>query len=237
MHLFRHAVWQHLKTHSREQMQPMQLCICSGRHFEKTFENSLRRKIVQMQPMRLWICSARQWQKTLENSLLGTAYPTLFHPQWWEDTSLWQLWAKQEIWKSTSSFTLEKNLQLRKMLVLKCWILWPQYWRLSDLKWPPDKGRVEVLDGDLGVLVAQQDGLFCHQPAPSSKLIASHQFERPAPSCFIFTKGSSFPAPFFNFLILDWIGFTTDYGVPIHAKSGWYLWYITANFFRFSAIF
>ena len=40
MHLFRHAVWQHLKTHSREQMQPMQLCICSGRHFEKTFENS-----------------------------------------------------------------------------------------------------------------------------------------------------------------------------------------------------
>ena len=51
MHLFKHAVWQHLKTHSREQMQPMQLCIFSGRHFEKTFENSLRRKIVQMQPM------------------------------------------------------------------------------------------------------------------------------------------------------------------------------------------
>ena len=188
--------------------------------------------------MRLWIFSGRQCQKTLENSLLGTAYQTSLRPKKWEDTSLWQLFEpSRRSEKAPSHSHWRKTLQLRKMLVLKCWILWPQYWRLSDLKWPPDKGRVEVLDGDLGVLVAQQDGLFCHQPAPSSKLIASHQFERPAPSCFIFTKGSSFPAPFFNFLILDWIGFTTDYGVPIHAKSGWYLWYITANFFRFSAKF
>ena len=54
------------------QLQPMQLCICFGRHFEKTFENSLWKKIVQIQPMRLWICSGRQFQKTLENSLLST---------------------------------------------------------------------------------------------------------------------------------------------------------------------
>ena len=35
------------------QLQPMQLCICFGRQFEKTFENSLWKKIVQIQPMRL----------------------------------------------------------------------------------------------------------------------------------------------------------------------------------------
>ena len=67
------------------------------------------------------------------------------------------------------------------------------------------------MDGDLGVLVAQQDGLFCHQPAPSCKLIASHQLERPAPSCLHLNKGSSFSAPFFNCLIPDWIGFTIGY--------------------------
>ena len=49
--------------------------------------------------------------------------------------------------------------------------------------------------------------------APSCKLIASHQLELPAPSCLHLNKGSSFPAPFFNCLILDWIGFTIGYGV------------------------
>ena len=100
---------------------------------------------------------------------------------------------------------------MRKMQVLKCSILWPQYWRLSAVIWSnslsrvsgnsrlpykfvgishefirqkgvPEKGRVEVVDVDIGVLVAQQDGLLCHQPAPSCKLIASHQIVRPAPS-------------------------------------------------------
>ena len=133
MHLFKHAVWQHLKTHSREQMQPMQLCICSGRHFEKTFENSLRRKIVQMQPMRLWISSGRQCQKTLENSLLSTACPSSsFHPQWWEDTSLWELFEpSRRSEKAPPHSHWRKTLQMRKMQVLKCWIIWPQYWRLS----------------------------------------------------------------------------------------------------------
>ena len=47
--------------------------------------------------------------------------------------------------------------------------------------------------------------------APRCKLIASHQLERPAPSCLHLNKGSSFPAPFFNCLIPDWIGFTIGY--------------------------
>ena len=63
------------------QLQPMQLCICFGRQFEKTFENSLWKKIVQIQPMRLWICSGRQFQKTLENSLLSTVEKCLDEPK------------------------------------------------------------------------------------------------------------------------------------------------------------
>ena len=47
--------------------------------------------------------------------------------------------------------------------------------------------------------------------APRCKLIASHQLERPAPSCLHLNKGSSFSAPFFNCLIPDWIGFTIGY--------------------------
>ena len=49
-------------------MQPMQLCICYTRQFEKTFENSLCRKIVHMQSMRLHISSLRRFEKTFENS-------------------------------------------------------------------------------------------------------------------------------------------------------------------------
>ena len=96
---------------------------------------------------------------------------------------------------------------MRKMHVLKCWFLWPQYWRLSNLKWPPEKGRVEIVDGDLCVLVAQQDGLFCHQPAPSCKLIASHQLERPAPSGFHHHQGLLLPSTFLQLSHpgLDWI--------------------------------
>ena len=48
------------------QLQPMQLCICFGRQFEKTFENSLWKKIVHMQPTRLRICSLRRFEKTFE---------------------------------------------------------------------------------------------------------------------------------------------------------------------------
>ena len=57
-------------SHRRKdvQMQPMRLCMCSCRQFEKTFENSLWRKIVKMQPMQLCICSLRRFEKTFENS-------------------------------------------------------------------------------------------------------------------------------------------------------------------------
>ena len=57
----------HLKTHSGKksvQMQPMQLCVCSGRQFEDTFEKSLLRKGIQMQHMRLCINSSRKHLKT-----------------------------------------------------------------------------------------------------------------------------------------------------------------------------
>ena len=158
--------------------------------------------------MRLWIFSGRQCQKTLENSLLGTAYQTSLRPKKWEDTSLWQLFEpSRRSEKAPPHSHWRKTLQLCKMLVLKCWILPPQYWRLSDLKWPPDKGRVEVVDGDLCVLVAQQDGLFCHQPAPSCKLIASHQLERLAPSCFHPHQGLLLPSTFLQLSHpgLDWL--------------------------------
>ena len=45
-------------------MQPMRVCICTGRQFEETYENSLWRKIIQMQPMQLRICSGRHFEET-----------------------------------------------------------------------------------------------------------------------------------------------------------------------------
>ena len=57
-------------VHSND-LQAMRLCICSGRQFEKTFENSHWRKVLQMQLMRLCICSGRQFEKTSENSHWG----------------------------------------------------------------------------------------------------------------------------------------------------------------------
>ena len=39
------------------QKQPMWLCICSSMQFEKTFGNSLWRKVIQLQPM--WLCYLR----------------------------------------------------------------------------------------------------------------------------------------------------------------------------------
>ena len=56
-----------------KQMQPVWLCILSGRQFEDTFENSQRRKVIQMQPMWLCILSGRQFEDTFDG-------PSLTHP-------------------------------------------------------------------------------------------------------------------------------------------------------------
>ena len=161
----------------------MRLCMCSGRRFEKTFENSFLRKIVKMQPLPvlhlftqiIWECiwkltlekdrstmhlfwqamwenfwkftqeknltnatdvtshlfthtickqcdyasflagnlrrhlkfysGEKSWKLTLEHSLPNIFSPTVVR----KHITVAALWAKQEIWKSTSSFTLEKN--------------------------------------------------------------------------------------------------------------------------------
>ena len=49
-------------------MQPMWLCIFSGRQFEETFENTQWRKVKQMQPMWLYIFSGRQFEDTFESA-------------------------------------------------------------------------------------------------------------------------------------------------------------------------
>ena len=153
MHLFRHAVWQHLKTHSREQMQPMQLCICSGRHFEKTFENSLRRKIVQMQPTRLWICSARQCQKTLENSSRlshnitqkhylsrvlqsWTASLLQHNVHWWHHTLSWG-WGCLH-WKILSSQP-EKAMNRWSQILTPLKLPWEERVALTPIPPPPKR--------------------------------------------------------------------------------------------------
>ena len=58
----------------------MCLCVCSGKQFEKTFENSLWRKIVQMQPLRLCICSGRWfdiWKLTLDKNRINVTTTTV----------------------------------------------------------------------------------------------------------------------------------------------------------------
>ena len=49
-------------------MQPMWLCILSGRWFEETFENTQWRKVKQMQPMWLCLFSGRPFEDTFENA-------------------------------------------------------------------------------------------------------------------------------------------------------------------------
>ena len=49
-------------------MQPIRLCIFSGRRFEETFENTQWRKVKQMQSMRLCIFSGKQFEATFENT-------------------------------------------------------------------------------------------------------------------------------------------------------------------------
>ena len=49
-------------------MQPMWLCILSGRPFEETFENAQWRKAKQMQPMWLCLFSGMRFDETSENT-------------------------------------------------------------------------------------------------------------------------------------------------------------------------
>ena len=49
-------------------MQPIRLCMHSGRQFEDTFENTQWRKDKQMQPMRLCIHSGKRFEDTFENA-------------------------------------------------------------------------------------------------------------------------------------------------------------------------
>ena len=64
----------HLRTHLKTQwkkvvqMQPMWLCILSGRQFEDTFEITQWRKAKQMQPMWLCIFLGRHSKDSFENT-------------------------------------------------------------------------------------------------------------------------------------------------------------------------
>ena len=49
-------------------MQPMRLCILSGRQFEDTFQNAQWRKVKQVQPMWLCIFSGRQFEDAFKNA-------------------------------------------------------------------------------------------------------------------------------------------------------------------------
>ena len=57
----------HLKTHGGE-MQPMWLCIHSGRQIGETYENPQWRKVKQMQPMWICILLQEQFEQTCDNT-------------------------------------------------------------------------------------------------------------------------------------------------------------------------
>ena len=65
------AIWGDIWRRTLEkakQMQPVWLCVCSGRQFEETFENTQWRKAKQMQPMWLCILPDRQFEGTFEKA-------------------------------------------------------------------------------------------------------------------------------------------------------------------------
>ena len=78
-----------------KQMQPMWLCLFSGRQFEETFENAQWSRIIQMQPM--WVCifSGRQFEETFEN------------PQWRKVKPMQPMW----LCNASSQATLIPNVQ------------------------------------------------------------------------------------------------------------------------------
>ena len=91
-------------------MQPVWLCIRSGRQLEETFENAQWRKTQQMQPMRLCILSGKQFEETFENpqcDLLQRCY-RLNSITWKDDDSnlykipsyhLWWCYHQKLLWE------------------------------------------------------------------------------------------------------------------------------------------
>ena len=61
-------------------MQPVWLCILSGKHFEETFRNTQWRKVKQMQLMRLCILLCQPFEDTFENTL------------WRKTKQVWPMW-------------------------------------------------------------------------------------------------------------------------------------------------
>ena len=60
---FKNTQWRKAK-----QMQPVWLCLLSGRQIEETFENAQQRKVTQMQSVWLWILSGRRLEETFDNA-------------------------------------------------------------------------------------------------------------------------------------------------------------------------
>ena len=112
-------------------MQPMWLCICALRQFEKTFENQLWKKVVQMQPMRLRICSLRRFENTFEThngeklykcnyaSVLTVNLRRHLKTQSWEKSFKYNQRDShhfiQTIWENTGKLTLEKVIEMQPM--------------------------------------------------------------------------------------------------------------------------
>ena len=98
--LFTQTIWEHIWNSQWRKVVQMQLCICSDSQFEKTFENSILRKIVQMQPT--WLASVhsddlRKHLKTHTGKSHWNATNATMHLFW---QAMWE-----DIWK----LTLEKN--------------------------------------------------------------------------------------------------------------------------------
>ena len=69
-------------------LQPMQLCIFSGRPFEATFENAQWRKVKQMQPMRLYIIICKFFEDSFKNTQ-------------WRKNITWPFWKSIPVMEKT----------------------------------------------------------------------------------------------------------------------------------------
>ena len=85
-------------------MQPVWLCIFSGRWFEETFDNIQWRKVQQMQPMWLCIFSGRQFEDSFENAHLRKAKQ--MQPIW-----IWMYQSKciEVTFKNINTFKTERK--------------------------------------------------------------------------------------------------------------------------------
>ena len=130
----------HWKTHtgkSNWNATNATICICFGRQCEKTFENSLWRKIVYMQPTRLRICSLRRFEKTFEThtgikSLKCNQcdYAPVLAGNWKRKLTLEKNRSNstnatshlftQTIWENIWKLTLEKVIEMQPMRLCIC---------------------------------------------------------------------------------------------------------------------